>query len=253
MGVVDFFSSSNDFAMFLVGKNIPSHITSLPQTVLNTPFGELLRPMLDQSMRQITQAPLPEQSPVIQNTGHTQHTPSAKVVNIESLQALDKALLSAKDSCAVIFFTSSTCGPCKMLYPTYDELAVNAGDKSVLIKVDINFARDIASKYGIRATPTIMTFLKGEKDEEWAGADVNRLRMTVERLIRMAYPPHPHVNFSVSGLVTAAGKPIRYSKIPPLDKLMTKLGSMAQDPVVPSIKAFLTGLNTGPQKGSLLK
>lgn len=49
---------SNDFAEFLVGKGIPEHITSLPQTVLNTPFGQMLRPQLDSAMRSITQAPV---------------------------------------------------------------------------------------------------------------------------------------------------------------------------------------------------
>ena len=51
--------SSHDFSMFLVGKPIPSHITSLPETVLNTPFGQMLRPQLDAAMRTVTQAPVP--------------------------------------------------------------------------------------------------------------------------------------------------------------------------------------------------
>lgn len=49
---------TNDFAMFLVGKGIPAHITSLPETVLQTPFGQMLRPQLDRAMRSVTQAPV---------------------------------------------------------------------------------------------------------------------------------------------------------------------------------------------------
>jgi hypothetical protein len=45
--------------MFLVGKGIPDHITSLPKRVLDTPFGQMLRPQLDASMRSVTQAPVP--------------------------------------------------------------------------------------------------------------------------------------------------------------------------------------------------
>ena len=55
---------SNDFAMFLVGKGIPSHITSLPETVLRTPFGQMLRPQLDRAMRSVTQAPVASPSAV---------------------------------------------------------------------------------------------------------------------------------------------------------------------------------------------
>ena len=49
---------SNDFAMFLVGKEIPPHITSLPQTVLETPFGRMLQPQIDRALRPVTQAPI---------------------------------------------------------------------------------------------------------------------------------------------------------------------------------------------------
>ncbi|KAL4427632.1 hypothetical protein ABPG75_001721 [Micractinium tetrahymenae] len=45
---------SSEFAQLLVGRDIPSHITALPSTVLNTPFGQMIAPMLsglEQQMR----------------------------------------------------------------------------------------------------------------------------------------------------------------------------------------------------------
>ncbi|KAK5133336.1 hypothetical protein LTR08_007861 [Meristemomyces frigidus] len=57
---------TNDFAMFLVGRGIPAHITSLPQRVLDTPFGQMLKPQLEAGMRSVTQTPVP-----------APHTPSA--------------------------------------------------------------------------------------------------------------------------------------------------------------------------------
>ena len=50
---------SHDFAQFLVGRGIPDHITSLPRQVLNTPFGRMLQPQLDASLRSVTQASVP--------------------------------------------------------------------------------------------------------------------------------------------------------------------------------------------------
>jgi hypothetical protein len=38
---------------FLVGQGIPSYITGLPREVMSTPFGAMLRPMLDQMQSQI--------------------------------------------------------------------------------------------------------------------------------------------------------------------------------------------------------
>lgn len=39
---------SDEVSQFLTGIKIPSHITGLPQEILQTPFGQMLKPMLDQ-------------------------------------------------------------------------------------------------------------------------------------------------------------------------------------------------------------
>ncbi|XP_013090292.2 desumoylating isopeptidase 1-like [Biomphalaria glabrata] len=38
---------SSEVAQFLTGKDIPSHITSLPQEVLSTPFGAMIQPFVE--------------------------------------------------------------------------------------------------------------------------------------------------------------------------------------------------------------
>lgn len=231
---------SNDFAMFLVGKGIPEHITSLPQTVLNTPFGQMLKPQLDAAMRPITQAPVPApQQPRAQASVATTSPATGKVHNVTSAGELKQLLDRASKSCAVIFFTSSTCAPCKVCYPTYDELAEEAGSKATLIKVDINYAQQIASQYGVRATPTFMTFLRGSKEEEWAGADPNRLRGTVRLLLNSAYPPHPHQALKLPKLLSTNLRPITYTKVPPLEKVIAKLGPLGKESIVGDVKKFI--------------
>jgi thiol-disulfide isomerase/thioredoxin len=233
---------SNDFAMFLVGKGIPEHITSLPQTVLDTPFGQMLKPQLDAAMRPITQAPvIPDQ-----HAKPTSTAPSSavgKVHNVTSSTELQTLLDAASKSCAVVFFTSSTCAPCKVCYPVYDELADEAGSKATLIKVDINFAHGIASQYGVRGTPTFMTFLRGKKEEEWSGANVNRLRGTVRMLINSAHPPHPHRLLQLSKLLSTSLRPITYTKMPPLEKVIAKLGALGKEPIVADLKSFIEALH----------
>ncbi|KAL6767174.1 DESI1 [Auxenochlorella protothecoides x Auxenochlorella symbiontica] len=44
---------SDDFARLLVGEGIPAHITALPEEVLATPFGQMLRPALTGLERQL--------------------------------------------------------------------------------------------------------------------------------------------------------------------------------------------------------
>ncbi|KAK6006297.1 hypothetical protein QM012_006707 [Aureobasidium pullulans] len=310
---------SNDFSMFLVGRGIPDHITALPETVLNTPFGSMMKQRLDAEMRHITQAAVPpENNPMIQRerreqrdeanrssqngisssastsaqqNGSDQTPPKKKpkklevrsagnadqtngsqtqaqspqqtakkqpkklevrdgaaakadgvhgsVYNVTQLSSVDNLLSGAKDKCAVIFFTSSTCGPCKMAYPTYDSLA--AEHTSVpFIKIDINEAHALASKYQIRATPTFMTFLHGKKDSEWTGANPAQLKANVESLLQQAFPPHPHLQVRVPTLQFGRLSPITYSKIPPLDKVLVKMGDQSRNKSVVAMKNFIS-------------
>ena len=245
--------------MFLVGKGIPDHITSLPQTVLNTPFGQMLKPQLDNAMRGITQAPVPPNNvpraaaqPQPTTTGlssrpQTSMDVSQKKEDIPGvvykptrLKQLDELLASAKDSCAVIFFTSATCPPCKLVYPAYDELAAEAGSKAVLVKVDLTDAYEIGAKYQVRVTPTFMTFVKGEKESEWSGANEAQLRGNVRLLIQMAHPPHPHTLIRLPTLQRLHKTPVTYTKMPPIEKLIAKMGTSGSDPAVGELNDFIT-------------
>jgi len=244
---------SNDFSMFLVGKGIPEHITSLPETVLQTPFGQMMKPQLDAQMRTVTQAPVPAQKVPPQTSASTSKATSTinpapdgaakvaahgEVYNVTQISILDKHLAEAQKTCAVIFFTSSTCAPCKIAYPTFDSLAAE-NPKATFIKVDTNQAQDIAMRYQIRATPTFMTFLHGKKENEWTGANPPQLRGNVGLLIQQALPAHPHTTLSVPTLDNGSLRPVSFTKTPPLDKVIAKMGSSANDPAVQTIKTFL--------------
>lgn len=250
---------SNDFSMFLVGKGIPDHITSLPQTVLDTPFGQMLRPQIDAAMRPITQAPTPQ--PVAPNrptttNGNTQRgqaaptpaknmTPLAastgRVNNVTTIQEVDRLLGLAKECCAIVFFTSSTCAPCKLVYQPFDDLAAQAGEKCVFLKIDFSQAeRSINVRYpDVRATPTFITYLRGNKQDEWSGADPRQLRSNVEMLLNAAFPPHPHLDSSTPILLRQSLRPITFTKVPPLDKVVGKMGAVGKDPTVTSIVSFI--------------
>lgn len=243
---------SNDFSMFLVGKGIPEHITSLPETVLQTPFGQMMKPQLDAQMRSVTQAPVPPQkvpqasAPVSKTAGVQQPISNGgakaashgEVYNVTQMSVLDKHLAEAQKTCAVVFFTSSTCAPCKIAYPAFDSLAAE-NPKAIFVKVDINQAQDIAMRYQIRATPTFMTFLHGKKEDEWAGANPAQLLGNVRLLVQQAIPAHPHAALLSPTLQNGSLRPVSFTKIPPLDKVIAKMGPAANEPAVQMIKAFL--------------
>ncbi|KAL4965509.1 bifunctional C97 family peptidase/thioredoxin family protein [Aspergillus stella-maris] len=239
---------TQDLAMFLVGKSIPEHIRNLPSTFLATPLGQMLKPQIEGALRGVTQAPapglpgpsMPAAQPQVQRKPHVQaQQPQHKVQVVTSSSELDKQLASALNSCAVIFFTSSTCPPCKVMYPVYDELAEEAGPRAVLIKVDTGVAMEVGVRYSVRATPTFMTFLRGEKLDTWSGADAGQLRGNVRLLLEMAHPAHKHRKMNLPSLQRTIGDYVTYKKSPPLEKLILKLKPHESDPTLLSMLDFI--------------
>ncbi|KAF4465770.1 hypothetical protein FALBO_7382 [Fusarium albosuccineum] len=233
---------SDSFSNFLVGKGIPEHIVKMPQAVLDSPMGRMLLPQLTQGvnagrqngsilgLQQSAQTPQPVAAP--------RHS----VKNVTNMSEFSRLMEAAKSSCAVVFFTSATCPPCKLLYPIYDELAQEVGDKATLIKVDVSQpqAHQIGSQYSISATPTIITFLRGEQENRWSGADQAALRGNVQLLVQMAFPLHPHEKLRLPTFSNPNAKPVLYAKVPPLDKLMGKMGDeVASKPEVKALKQYL--------------
>jgi hypothetical protein len=126
-----------------------------------------------------------------------------------------------------------------MAYPAYDSLAEEAGSSAVLIKVDINQAHAIGQQYSIRVTPSFMTFLHGEKENEWTGASPSTLLSNVRLLLQMAQ--HPHKSLDLPILRSTSKNPILFTNMPPLDKLIAKLGAeTGQAAPIQSLKAFIT-------------
>ncbi|KXX79032.1 Desumoylating isopeptidase 1 [Madurella mycetomatis] len=248
---------SNDFAMFLLGKGIPSYITNMPQTVLDSPFGQMLMPVLNQQIRANKQGGgilgIQQQTPgssVKPQPQRHRHVGTVQVVS--TLEQLNQLLGRFQRSCAVVFFTSATCPPCKALYPLYDELAAEVESKGVLIRVDISQAFDIGSHYSVAATPTFITFLKGQQEQRWTGADPSILRGNVRLLAQLAWPPHPHQALNLPAFSNPDARPVVFSKIPPLPKLLTKMGPTASDPAIQSIKHFIeVRSSSGPAEAAL--
>ncbi|KAK5993649.1 Desumoylating isopeptidase 1 [Cladobotryum mycophilum] len=231
---------TDSFSNFLLGKGIPSHIAHMPQAVLDSPFGRMLLPQLTQGinasrqngsilgLQQSAQASAPVKVSSVRNvTTHSEFT---------------KLLEDAKRSCAVIFFTSATCPPCKTLYPLYDQLAEEFEGRGTFIKVDIGQpqAMTIASQYHISATPTFITFLKGEQENKWSGADPTGLRGNVQLLVQMAHPLHLHERLNVPTFSNPNSKPVLFGKVPPLSKLLVKMGDkVANAPEIQELKSFI--------------
>lgn len=87
-------------------------------------------------------------------------------LQISTNPASFNAILSSH-RCVSVFFTSSTCAPCGLIAPTFEDLAWKHAKSNVIafVKVDISvgLGSQIAQIWNVRATPTFVFFLDGKK------------------------------------------------------------------------------------------
>ena len=70
-------------------------------------------------------------------------------------------------------FYSDSCIPCKQLSPILGGIEDDYEDQLKVVKINVNFDADLAQKYEVAASPTILIF----KD----GAEVRRVRGLIKR------------------------------------------------------------------------
>lgn len=93
---------------------------------------------------------------------------SEAVREITEAQFQAEVLDSAKP--VVVDFWAPWCGPCRMVAPELEKLAVKVGDSVSFVKVNVDEAREVAIKYGIMSIPTIAKFEDGTLVTQVVGA-----------------------------------------------------------------------------------
>jgi len=77
--------------------------------------------------------------------------------------------------------STKTCGPCKVIYPTFVGLS-NELPKVTFVKImgdtDLE-SRALMKEWGVRVVPLFFLFRNGEKVGEWSGAKADVLRENV--------------------------------------------------------------------------
>ncbi|MCP3978704.1 MAG: thioredoxin [bacterium] len=73
------------------------------------------------------------------------------------------------DRPVLVDFSATWCGPCKKLEPIVHEIAGDYADRLKVVKVDVDKARNTASKFGVLSVPTLLLIDSGAVKDQVVG------------------------------------------------------------------------------------
>ena len=78
--------------------------------------------------------------------------------------------VAKSDKPVLIDFWATWCGPCRMIAPIVEELAVEYEGRVKIGKVDVDENQQTAIKFGVRSIPTLLIFKDGKLKDTIIGA-----------------------------------------------------------------------------------
>lgn len=107
---------------------------------------------------------------------------NGEVVSIHKAVELETRLSgsSRSNQLAILYFTASWCGPCRLMAPLYTKLAAKY-PKVVFLKIDIDEVRDVAARWNISSMPSFFFTRNGKEIDRVVGADKTSLEAKIAK------------------------------------------------------------------------
>lgn len=84
-----------------------------------------------------------------------------------SKEGFEKA--KAQGGIMLVDFWATWCGPCKMIAPVIEQLAVQYEGRVIVGKVDVDQEPDLAREYGVMSIPNVILFKDGKEVDRKVG------------------------------------------------------------------------------------
>ncbi|XP_024970295.1 TPR repeat-containing thioredoxin TDX isoform X1 [Cynara cardunculus var. scolymus] len=107
---------------------------------------------------------------------------NGEVVTIHKAVELETRLSgsSRSNQLAILYFTATWCGPCRLMGPLYTKMAAKY-PKVAFLKIDIDEARDVAAQWNISSVPSFFFIRNGNKIDQVVGADKTSLEEKIAK------------------------------------------------------------------------
>jgi thioredoxin 1 len=86
----------------------------------------------------------------------------------------------------LVDFWAEWCGPCKMLGPVLEEIALEQGEHLKVAKVNLDHNPALSERFGVQSIPTLLYFQNGELRDRTVG--FLSKRAIVSRLEKLTVP-----------------------------------------------------------------
>uniref|UniRef100_A0A1I7XKS7 Thioredoxin domain-containing protein n=1 Tax=Heterorhabditis bacteriophora TaxID=37862 RepID=A0A1I7XKS7_HETBA len=90
------------------------------------------------------------------------HCSTSPIFDIESVEEFTDKVVNSPTA-VIVDFHADWCGPCRVLGPRLEEKVYGRNGDVMMAKINVDYAGELATDYGITAVPTVMSFKNGER------------------------------------------------------------------------------------------